>query len=231
MSKLLKNALIITQRRQKMNNKEVDINELKARKDNPRKGNVEKIKQSLKENGQYRPIVVNARNNEILAGNHTWLAARELGWQTIAAWFIDVDEAKAKKIVLADNRTSDVAGYDEELLLEVLQDLDGDLKGTGFEIDDMEDLLSSVGNIDTEYEKFQGGYAETAEETAERYEHRESASEKNEEKRKRVKEVVLVFPEENFDDFVQDVFDLKTKWQLGSTSEIVAKAIREALQK
>ena len=208
-----------------MDNQNVDIDSLTPRKDNPRKGNVAKIKESLKENGQYRPIVVNSRTNEILAGNHTWLAAKELGWTGIAVWFVDVDETKAKKIVLADNRLNDLGGYDDDLLLSILQDLEDDLSGTGFELDDMEDLLSEIdGAIETPYEEFTGDYAETAEETEKRYEHREN-------KPKRVKEIVVAFPEEEFDDFVQDIFELKSRWQLGTTSDIVAKAIRDAVQK
>jgi ParB-like nuclease domain len=38
---------------------------------NPRRGDLEAIKDSLERNGQYRPIVVNRRTMEVLAGNHT----------------------------------------------------------------------------------------------------------------------------------------------------------------
>jgi ParB-like chromosome segregation protein Spo0J len=208
-----------------MDNQAVDINTLVPRKDNPRKGDLEAIKQSLKENGQYRPIVVNERNNEILAGNHTWMAAKELGWNGIAVWFVNVDETKAKKIVLADNRLNDLGGYDDQLLLSILKDLEDDLEGTGYDLDDMEDILATIDEeIETPYEEFSGDYAESAEETEKRYEHREN-------KPKRVKEIVVAFPEEEFDDFVQDIFELKSRWQLSTTSEIVAKAIRDAVQK
>jgi len=99
---------------------------------NPRRGNVAAIKQSLERNGQYRPIVVNRRSMEVLAGNHTLLAARELGWEEIAATFVDVDEEQARRILLVDNRTNDLAGYDTEELGELLQELDG-LEGTGYD--------------------------------------------------------------------------------------------------
>lgn len=223
---------IALERSRMVNNQEIAIDELVQRKDNPRKGNIEKIKESLRENGQYRPIIVNSRNNEILAGNHTWLAAKQLGWESIAVWFIDVDEEKAKKIVLADNRTSDLAEYDNNLLYTILEDLEGDLKGTGFDIDDMEDIMATLGGvIETPYEEFTGDFAETMEETAERYAHRENVMQENEEKRQRVKEVVVIIAEENFDDFVQDIFELKSRWQLGTTSDIIIKAIKDAVQK
>src|SRR5436190_1764615 len=87
---------------------------------NPRRGDVQAIKESLLENGQYRPIVVNRPTMEVLAGNHTLRAARELGWREIAVTYVDVDPERARRIVLADNRTNDLAGYDAAKLVELL---------------------------------------------------------------------------------------------------------------
>ena len=47
---------------------------------------------------------------EVLAGNHTLLAARALGWKEIAATFVEVDDEYAKRILLVYNRTDDLAG-------------------------------------------------------------------------------------------------------------------------
>lgn len=114
---------------------------------NARVGNVDAIAESLEVNGQYKPIVVNAgtltgRANEILVGNHTAKAARQLGWQEIAAVQVDVDDAQARRIVLVDNRTSDLATYDEEMLSSLLADVD-DFMGTGFSDLDLGSLVSS----------------------------------------------------------------------------------------
>jgi ParB/Sulfiredoxin domain len=57
----------------------VPIDDLVPFPGNPRRGNVAAIKQSLEENGQYRPIVVRRQTREVLAGNHTLQAAKELG--------------------------------------------------------------------------------------------------------------------------------------------------------
>src|SRR5262249_21972971 len=56
----------------------VPIDSVRGYARNPRRGDLAAIKRSLEVNGQYRPIVVNRRTGEVLAGNHTWLAAREL---------------------------------------------------------------------------------------------------------------------------------------------------------
>lgn len=39
--------------------------------------------------------------------------------------WLDVDDATAKRIMLADNRTADLATYDEQILAEALASLEG----------------------------------------------------------------------------------------------------------
>ena len=121
----------------------VPIDGLKPYRRNPRQGDIGAIVTSLQRHGQYRPIVVNARTQEVLAGNHTLAAARELGWNEIAATFVDVDEDQAARIVLVDNRANDLATYDDQALLDLLQELP-DLDGTGFDRDDLDALLADV---------------------------------------------------------------------------------------
>jgi hypothetical protein len=92
---------------------------------NPRIGNVEKVAESLAENGQFKPIVVNVgtitgRPREVLAGNHTLKAFRKLKWKQIEVAWVDVDNAKARQIVLADNGSTDDATYDDSVLTELL---------------------------------------------------------------------------------------------------------------
>lgn len=106
----------------------VNTNLLNHFKGNARKGNVASIAQSLSEFGQFRPIVVNkgaltGRPNEILAGNHTYLAAVSLGWTEIEVDYVDVDDATAKKINLIDNRSADLSDYDHEKLQELMEEI------------------------------------------------------------------------------------------------------------
>jgi len=63
-----------------MNAVSVAIDELKPYPNNPRRGNTKLIAESLAEYGQYKPIIVNKFNNQILVGNHTHAAAKSLGW-------------------------------------------------------------------------------------------------------------------------------------------------------
>ncbi|MFJ4010339.1 ParB/RepB/Spo0J family partition protein [Streptomyces sp. NPDC090026] len=115
---------------------------------NPRTGDLDAIAESLSIHGQYRAIVVNrgsltGRPNEVLAGNHTLKAARKLGWDKIAVTWLDVDDEAAAKIVVVDNRTSDLAGYDTALLADILTDLP-DLQGTGYDQEQLDQLLDDT---------------------------------------------------------------------------------------
>lgn len=123
---------------------------------NPRVGNVDVIKGSLRAHSQYKPVLVNkgthtGRANEVLAGNHTIKAIRDLAeefpdderWQNVDIWEIDVDDDRAARIVVADNRTAELGHTDSDALADLLSELDG-LEGTGYTDDDFEDLLDST---------------------------------------------------------------------------------------
>lgn len=137
----------------------VKTGSLKPYDKNPRKGDVRAIAESLAAHGQFKPIVVQKSTRKILAGNHTWQAAQTLGWDEIAAVVIDVDDEQAAKIVLADNRTSELGDFDYEALAELLQDIE-DTVGTGYSESDLEALLSSVEEaqeeVEAQYEDEQG---------------------------------------------------------------------------
>lgn len=119
---------------------------------NARRGNVDAIAESLTANGQYKPIVVNAgthtgRPDEVLVGNHTLDAAVALGWEHLDVVVVDVTDAHARRIVLADNRTSDLATYDSDALIELLQGSD-DLSGTGYDSTFLDDLSAHLADVD-----------------------------------------------------------------------------------
>jgi len=117
----------------------VSISSLEGYPTNPRRGDIEAIAYSLKTHGQYRPIVVQYGTNYILAGNHTYKAAKKLGWKKIKVTYVDCDEQTARRMVLADNRLTDLASYNEPLLKNLLTALP-DLEGTGFTATEVESL-------------------------------------------------------------------------------------------
>lgn len=124
---------------------------------NARIGDVNALADSLTTNGQYRPIVVQKSTNYVLAGNHLLKAALKLGWTEIDAVIVDVDDIAAKKIVLSDNRTAELGGYNEEALAELLASLT-DFDGTGYSLDDLDDLIAGVEEAEAENETAEQKY-------------------------------------------------------------------------
>lgn len=114
----------------------VPVTALKAHPLNPRKGNVDVIMDSLRVNGQYKSVLVQAGTNTILAGTHTWQAAKKLGWPEVGVNYIDVGEEQALQIMLADNRAADGGQTDEGAVFQMLATLPS-LQGTGYSPEDL----------------------------------------------------------------------------------------------
>lgn len=121
----------------------VAVDALSQHPANPRRGNVGLIAESLRANEQFAPLVVQRATGHVLAGNHTLRAARELGWREIDVVYVDVDDDRAKRILLAANRSADVAGYDDQALADLLRDLP-DLDGTGYGTEDLDRILADL---------------------------------------------------------------------------------------
>jgi DNA modification methylase len=124
---------------------EVPIAELVLYPGNARRGDIDKIAESLEQHGQYRPIIVRRETGEVLAGNHTLQASQQLGRETILVQYLDgLTDQQARKIVLVDNKTSDAGGYDELALARLLDELEGDHTGTGWDDTEIADLLAQL---------------------------------------------------------------------------------------
>lgn len=120
---------------------------------NPRRGDVSAIMASLRRHTQYKPITANVgthtgRAGEVLAGNHTLMAFRELAeaepddprWRKMLVHWVDVDDDLAERIVVADNQTGRLGGFDDAELAELVAGFDGDTEGLGFTDADLDDL-------------------------------------------------------------------------------------------
>ena len=96
--------------------------------------NLQAIQASLKEFGQRKPIVVNP-DGIVIAGNGTLQAARLLGWKEIATVEVPADwsREKAKAFAIADNRTAELANWDQEKLTLQLSEL----REAGYELEDL----------------------------------------------------------------------------------------------
>ena len=125
----------------------VPIDSLTPHPRNVRQGDLVAVIESVRANGCYRPLVCQRSTRHILAGNHLWRALKSLGNERADVVFIDCDDGRALRIMLADNRTADLGGYDDADLAKLLQDIQSDtnsLLGTGYDDADLNQLLETL---------------------------------------------------------------------------------------
>lgn len=117
------------------------VAELKQHPNNPRRGNVEAIKQSIESSGFYGAIIVQKSTGFILAGNHRAQAAIAAGIKNVPVIEVDCDDKTAMRILLSDNRAAEGGEWDIDTLLESLKLVDDEyLAGIGFDGDYLADL-------------------------------------------------------------------------------------------
>jgi hypothetical protein len=122
-----------------------------ARQHNDR--NMSAIKSSLAMFGQRTPIVVQKSGMIVRKGNGTMAAAKTLGWTHVAAIVIDDDNSTAVQYAIADNRTAELADWDDETLASLLDSMSKDQKDAiGFNDQDIDELLARL-NPEEEEEK------------------------------------------------------------------------------
>jgi ParB-like chromosome segregation protein Spo0J len=139
---------------------------------NAKIGNVPKILESLARNGQYRSLVVREHDGgtlTVLAGNHTLqaLAAHGPGdcgmttrhgdterpcavcgnepWDPVARCeIVTCDDDTATRINLVDNKSAADGTWDELALASLIEGLDGDTTGTGYDDADIDQLVTAL---------------------------------------------------------------------------------------
>jgi len=125
----------------------VAIDELKPHPKNPRKHSEKAIKKlvaSIREFGWTNPILV-SKDGYILAGHARLKAAEKAGIQEVPVIYLELEGAKAEAYLVADNRLQDETDWDLPKLKDLLQELDTgefDLELTGFDMDEIEDLMT-----------------------------------------------------------------------------------------
>jgi ParB-like chromosome segregation protein Spo0J len=115
--------------------------------------NIDAIARSLDQFGQRKPIVVQRDGMIVRAGNGTLEAVRRLGWSEVAVVLVDEDSNSARAFAIADNRTAELAEWDERALSAVLRDLDAeweefDAHMLGFEEAEVAKLIGDFASLD-----------------------------------------------------------------------------------
>src|SRR5438045_1991803 len=131
------------------------ISELKPDPANPRQHSKKQIRQianSIEIFGFNVPVLVDAALN-VIAGHGRWLACRELGITEVPTLCLDhLTPAQARAFMIADNRLTEIATWDDRLLAEQLKDLsllglDFSLELTGFEMGEIDLRIASLEDV------------------------------------------------------------------------------------
>ncbi len=134
------------------------VDELIPYINNPRKNDdaVDKVASSIKHFGFKVPIVID-QQNEIVAGHTRLKAAKKLGIKEVPCIVADdLDDNQIKAFRLADNKVSEAAAWDDELLgIEMFNINDIDLTDFGFDVINEEDFGTSFELRDGDKEPFQ----------------------------------------------------------------------------
>lgn len=216
----------------------VSLSELKPAEHNARKGDVAAIKNSYERFGQRKPIVANRSSKEIIAGNHQYQAALELGWDKIAVVFVEDDEETATAYAIADNRIGQLGEWNVEELVLAFEKIDyADFGATGFTEGDVEDFRALLdeqamtapatptqdGNLGDKAGKVQTQtdlkvQAETSyADYLERYANRA------------VRAIVLYYPNETYAQMIEDLEKLSKQLGTKDNAETIELLVKEKL--
>nr|DAO49047.1 MAG TPA: adenine specific DNA methyltransferase [Caudoviricetes sp.] len=134
-----------------MNVQEIKLKDIKPYGKNPRKNDdaVPYVAESIKQFGFKVPIVID-KNNVIVAGHTRYKAAKKLGFKSVPCIIADdLTDEQIKAFRLADNKVSEKAEWDLDLLDSEIEEIfDIDMTDFGFELESEE--------LEVEEDEYQG---------------------------------------------------------------------------
>ena len=152
--------------------KSVKLSEIFPYYDNPRDNTnaVEPTKESIKRFGFVKPILVD-KAGVIIAGHTRYVAAYQLGMEFVPVVYSDMDDEKAKKYRILDNKLAEKSSFDEDQLLEELRNMEVPTDMQAFFFEDINQMLNfsldSINQQAEEYGGFQDDYSQVEEENFE----------------------------------------------------------------
>lgn len=123
------------------------IADLTLHPDNPRHGDIGAIMQSIEQNGFVGVLVAQCSSGHVITGNHRMQAAANLGFTKLKVEWKDCSDEEALRLLLADNRTSDLATNDDVVVADLLMALaesEAGFDGTGYDGDDLDDIIAAL---------------------------------------------------------------------------------------
>lgn len=135
----------------------MNIDEIKPANYNPRLDlqagdkEYEKIKRSITEFGLVEPIVWNEKSGNIVGGHQRYKVLKDLGYEDISVSVVNLNDNEEKALNIALNKIS--GDWDNAKLKDLLEELDVgdfDIELTGFDFDELEDLMTEFHVEDSE---------------------------------------------------------------------------------
>lgn len=224
--------------------KRIRIEDLVADSDNPRNhdsiANRRAVQSSLKAHGQVVPILVQSGTNRVIHGNLRVETMRDMGIEEASCWVIDADELEIKRLAITLNKTGELASWNEDVLASQLSDLnamipDFDLEDLGFDSSILDSLVEEQSSdpfggeeVNEDYFSDDSDFSGEFDEAVEMDDDGEDSyvaptSPSNPES---VVIQLFVKPEDQ-EQFTADIQRLADHWGLSSTSDVVARAIKD----
>ena len=133
-----------------MNIQKIKIENLKPAKYNPRKDlkpedeEYKKIKRSIVEFGYVAPVIVN-KDMTVIGGHQRLKVLKELGYTEIECVIVHLDKTREKALNIALNKISGEWDNEKlEVLLQELKQTEIDMDITGFDFDEIDDILQDI---------------------------------------------------------------------------------------
>ena len=133
-----------------MNIVEKKLGDLIPYENNPRKNEnaIPYVAESIRRYGFKNPIIID-KDGVIVAGHTRYLASIKLGLDTVPCIVADdLTEEQIKEFRLVDNKTSEFAGWDFDMLADELQELDFDAEAFGFELNINDDDHADIKEVE-----------------------------------------------------------------------------------
>lgn len=184
----------------------VPLAELRPYPGNAKQHDLGVIRGSLRKRGQYRMAVVQRSTGYVCVGNGMLEAARAEGWDSLAVHYRDLTDDEARELVLVDNRSTELGGYDVDALVALLQQ-SPTLEGTGYDADALASLLAETNA---------GAYADARE--------REVARGRAMNGAKRKQPLDLIFSTSAGGSHAEGMIAMRLGWQIG----VISTGVRAA---
>ena len=107
------------------------------------KSQLEELSKSIKEFGQYRPLLIQKSSMRIICGYGIYLALKKLKYKEVNACLLDVSDDEADNIRFTDNYSNESSRWNEDKLQYIFMELSDDLIDiSGFNDTEVENIFN-----------------------------------------------------------------------------------------